>query len=109
MRQRIVLATKVGMDMGDGRKGLRPEWIRQAVDDSLRRLQTDHIDLYQAHTDDAETPLEDTLGAFADLIRPARCAPSAPATTARRGCSRRWTPARGWACRATRRCSRCST
>jgi aryl-alcohol dehydrogenase-like predicted oxidoreductase len=69
MRARIVLATKVGMDMGDGRKGLRPEWIRQAVDDSLRRLQTDHIDLYQAHQDDPDTPLEDTLGAFADLIR----------------------------------------
>jgi aryl-alcohol dehydrogenase-like predicted oxidoreductase len=68
-RARIVLATKVGMDMGDGRRGLRPEWIRQAVDDSLRRLQTDHIDLYQAHQDDPDTPLEDTLGAFADLIR----------------------------------------
>ena len=68
-RARIVLATKVGMDMGDGRKGLRPEWIRRAVDDSLRRLQTDHIDLYQAHQDDPETPLADTLGAFADLIR----------------------------------------
>ena len=69
LRARIVLATKVGMDMGDGRKGLRPDWIRQAVDDSLRRLQTDHIDLYQAHTDDADTPLEDTLGTFADLMR----------------------------------------
>ena len=68
-RDRIVLATKVGMDMGDGRKGLRPERIRQAVDDSLRRLQTDCIDLYQAHADDAGTPLEDTLGAFADLMR----------------------------------------
>lgn len=69
MRERIVLATKVGMDMGEGRKGLRPEWIRQAVDDSLRRLQTDRIDLYQAHTDDTETPLGETLGAFADLIK----------------------------------------
>jgi aryl-alcohol dehydrogenase-like predicted oxidoreductase len=68
MRQRIVLATKVGSDMGEGRKGLRPEWIRQAVNDSLERLQTDSIDLYQAHVDDAETPLEDTLGAFAELI-----------------------------------------
>lgn len=68
-RARIVLATKVGFDMGDDRKGLRPEWIRRACDDSLRRLQTDHIDLYQAHTDDADTPLEDTLGAFADLIK----------------------------------------
>jgi aryl-alcohol dehydrogenase-like predicted oxidoreductase len=69
MRARIVLATKVGMDMGDGRTGLRPAWIRQAVDDSLRRLQTDHIDLYQAHQDDPDTPLDETLGAFAELIR----------------------------------------
>jgi aryl-alcohol dehydrogenase-like predicted oxidoreductase len=69
MRARIVLATKVGMDLGDGRKGLRPEWIRRAVDDSLRRLQTDHIDLYQTHVDDADTPLEDTLGTLAELMR----------------------------------------
>ena len=68
-RERIVLATKVGMDMGDGRKGLRPAWIRRSVDDSLRRLRTDRIDLYQAHQDDADTPLEDTLGAFAELVR----------------------------------------
>ncbi|HEY6511522.1 MAG TPA: aldo/keto reductase [Burkholderiaceae bacterium] len=68
-RNRIVLATKVGMDMGDGKIGLAPKYIRQAVDDSLRRLQTDHIDLYQAHRDDPKTPLEETLGAFADLVR----------------------------------------
>ncbi len=68
-RTRIVLATKVGMDMGDGKIGLAPKYIRQAVEDSLRRLQTDHIDLYQAHQDDPKTPLEETLGTFADLIR----------------------------------------
>lgn len=68
-RSRIVLATKVGFDMGDDRKGLRPEWIRRACDDSLRRLQTDCIDLYQAHTDDEQVPMADTLGAFADLMR----------------------------------------
>jgi aryl-alcohol dehydrogenase-like predicted oxidoreductase len=68
-RDRIVLATKVGMDMGDGKIGLAPSYIRQAVDDSLRRLQTDRIDLYQAHQDDPKTPLEETLAAFADLIR----------------------------------------
>jgi aryl-alcohol dehydrogenase-like predicted oxidoreductase len=55
--------------MGDGKVGLAPKYIRQAVDDSLRRLQTDHIDLYQAHQDDPKTPLEETLGTFADLIR----------------------------------------
>ena len=64
----VTLATKVGMDMGDGKKGLKANYIRQAVEDSLRRLQTDHIDLYQAHQDDKETPLEETLGAFTELV-----------------------------------------
>ena len=68
-RDRIVLATKVGMDMGDGKIGLAPQYIRQSIDDSLRRLQTDRIDLYQAHQDDPKTPLEETLAAFAELIR----------------------------------------
>ena len=68
-RDRIVLATKVGKPMGDDLKGLSPRYIQQAVDASLKRLQTDYIDLYQSHDDDADTPLEDTLGAFADLIQ----------------------------------------
>jgi aryl-alcohol dehydrogenase-like predicted oxidoreductase len=68
-RNRIVLATKVGLAMGEGKSGLAPAYIREAVDASLRRLKTDHIDLYQAHEDDAATPLEDTLGAFAELIK----------------------------------------
>ena len=68
-RHRIVLATKVGKDMGDGKVGLRPAYIRQAVEASLQRLQTDHIDLYQSHDDDTTVPLADTLGAYADLIR----------------------------------------
>jgi aryl-alcohol dehydrogenase-like predicted oxidoreductase len=55
--------------MGDGKVGLAPKYIRQAVDASLKRLQTDHIDLYQSHDDDANTPLEETLGAYADLIK----------------------------------------
>jgi len=67
-RNRVVLATKVGKPMGAGKQGLAPAYIRQAVEASLRRLQTDHIDLYQSHDDDAGTPLHDTLGAFADLI-----------------------------------------
>jgi aryl-alcohol dehydrogenase-like predicted oxidoreductase len=67
-RDEVVLATKVGMDMGDGRQGLKPEYIRQAVDASLQRLQTDRIDLYQSHKDDTETPLAETLGAYAQLI-----------------------------------------
>jgi aryl-alcohol dehydrogenase-like predicted oxidoreductase len=68
-RDRIVLATKAGMDMGEGRKGLSKAWLQRAVEDSLRRLQTDYIDLYQAHADDPETPLEETLETFAELIR----------------------------------------
>ncbi|RYF28466.1 MAG: aldo/keto reductase [Comamonadaceae bacterium] len=68
-RDRVVLATKVGKDMGDGKVGLKPAYIRQAVEDSLRRLQTDVIDLYQSHDDDTGTPLADTLGAYADLIK----------------------------------------
>jgi aryl-alcohol dehydrogenase-like predicted oxidoreductase len=68
-RKDVILATKVGMDMGDGKKGLKPGYIHQAVEDSLRRLQTDYIDLYQAHQDDKDTPLEETLGAFDKLVK----------------------------------------
>jgi aryl-alcohol dehydrogenase-like predicted oxidoreductase len=68
-RNKIVLATKVGKDMGDGKLGLAPAYIRQAVEASLKRLQTDHIDLYQSHDDDANTPLEDTLQTFGELIK----------------------------------------
>lgn len=68
-RKDVILATKVGMDMGDDRKGLSPAYIARAVDDSLRRLQTDYIDLYQAHTDDESTPLEETLAAFDKLVK----------------------------------------
>lgn len=68
-RDRVVLATKVGKTMGHGGKGLRPAYIREAVEASLKRLQTDRIDLYQSHDDDADTPLADTLGAFQDLIQ----------------------------------------
>jgi len=67
-RDKLQILTKVGMEMPDG-KGLSAAWIKTSVDRSLKRLQTDVIDLYQAHQDDAETPLEETLGAFADLIR----------------------------------------
>jgi aryl-alcohol dehydrogenase-like predicted oxidoreductase len=73
-RDRVLIATKVGKPMGagasgdGGRKGLSPRWIRQAVEDSLRRLQTDRIDLYQSHDDDPTVPLADTLGAYAELI-----------------------------------------
>ena len=67
-RDRVTIATKVGADMGDGRKGLAPARIRAAVEDSLRRLRTDRIDLYQAHYDDPHTPLAEVLGTFGELI-----------------------------------------
>jgi aryl-alcohol dehydrogenase-like predicted oxidoreductase len=68
-RDRVVIATKVGMDMGDGKQGLAPKYIAEAVEASLRRLQTDRIDLYQSHKDDEKTPLEETLGAFDRLVK----------------------------------------
>lgn len=67
-RDKVLIATKVGKDMGGDHVGLSRRWIRQAVEDSLRRLRTDRIDLYQSHDDDAATPLEETLGAYAELI-----------------------------------------
>ena len=68
-RKDVVLATKVGMKMGDGGQGLGKDYILRSVEESLQRLQTDYIDLYQSHTDDAETPLEETLSAYEELIR----------------------------------------
>jgi len=68
-RDRIVLATKVGKAMGPGQSGLSRPYIRSAVEASLRRLQTDRIDLYQSHDDDPGTPIEETLAAYAELIR----------------------------------------
>ncbi len=68
-REQLVLGTKVGMDMGDGKVGLRPEYIRAALDASLKRLQTDYVDLYQSHDDDQSVPLADVLGTFDDLIK----------------------------------------
>lgn len=67
-RDRVLILTKCGSDMGNGNKGLSRRWIMEAVEDSLRRLGTDYIDLYQAHRDDPLTPLDETMQAFADLI-----------------------------------------
>jgi aryl-alcohol dehydrogenase-like predicted oxidoreductase len=68
-RSKVIVATKVGMEMAPDKKGLSAAYIFRAVEDSLKRLQTDHIDLYQAHKDDPDTPLEETLRAFAKLIK----------------------------------------
>src|SRR6185369_13185728 len=68
-RNQVVIATKVGMEMGPGKKGLTKAYILRAAEESLRRLQIECIDLYQAHVDDPATPLQETLDAFADLIK----------------------------------------
>lgn len=68
-RRKVLIATKVGKEMGPDRKGLSKSYILRAAEDSLRRLQTDCIDLYQSHADDPGTPLEETLEAYAQLIR----------------------------------------
>jgi aryl-alcohol dehydrogenase-like predicted oxidoreductase len=68
-RDKVIIATKVGKEMGPGRKGLSRSYIFQAVEDSLRRLQTDYIDLYQSHDDDTQTPLEETMETFGQLIK----------------------------------------
>jgi aryl-alcohol dehydrogenase-like predicted oxidoreductase len=68
-RDRVLIATKSGIDMGDGRKGLSRNHILRSADESLSRLQTDYIDLYQSHTEDPETPLEETLAAYAELMK----------------------------------------
>ncbi len=67
-RNDVLIATKVGNDMGTGGKGLSAEHISHAVEASLRRLQTDYIDLYQAHDDDPGVPLSETLEAFSSLV-----------------------------------------
>jgi len=68
-RDEVVLATKFGKPVDDERRGARPEYIRRAVEDSLKRLRTDHIDLYQIHEPDPSVPIADTLGTLNDLVR----------------------------------------
>lgn len=67
-RDRVVLATKFGSKVAEGKQGARPEYVRQALEDSLRRLRTDHVDLYQLHRPDPEVPIADTLGALAEAV-----------------------------------------
>jgi len=68
-RDEVVIATKFGAPVDEQRKGARPQYVRQAVEDSLRRLKTDCIDLYQLHRPDPQVPIEDTLGALDELVR----------------------------------------
>jgi aryl-alcohol dehydrogenase-like predicted oxidoreductase len=67
-RSKVVLATKLGSDMGQGKVDLSPAYMERAVEASLKRLRTDHIDLYQSHRDDPATPIEATLGAYKKLV-----------------------------------------
>lgn len=68
-RDKVLIATKLGVEMGPGEQGLSRAYIFREVERSLARLKTDYIDLYQAHKDDTETPMEETFAAFADLIK----------------------------------------
>jgi aryl-alcohol dehydrogenase-like predicted oxidoreductase len=68
-RDEVVVATKFGSAVDDRRKGAGPEYVKQAVEDSLRRLGTDRIDLYQLHRPDPEVPIEDTISALDELVR----------------------------------------
>jgi aryl-alcohol dehydrogenase-like predicted oxidoreductase len=68
-RDQVILATKVGMEMAPGKVGLRKDYIRKAIDASLLRLKTDYVDLYQSHKDDENTPVEETMSAYADLVK----------------------------------------
>lgn len=68
-RQNLIVTTKVGSDMGDGKRGLKKEYILKAIEDSLRRLQTDYLDLYQTHFDDESTPVLETLEAYEQLVK----------------------------------------
>lgn len=66
---KVVLATKFGNKMDDQHQGAKPEYVKSALEDSLRRLGTDHVDLYQLHKPDPSTPVADTLGALDELVK----------------------------------------
>jgi aryl-alcohol dehydrogenase-like predicted oxidoreductase len=68
-RDDVLIFTKVGMDLGDGKNGLSKAYIKQAVEASLKRLQTDYIDLYQSHKDDESLPVTEPLEAYAELLK----------------------------------------
>jgi aryl-alcohol dehydrogenase-like predicted oxidoreductase len=68
-RRKVIVATKFGMKLGEGKEGAKPAYVKRAAEDSLRRLGTDYIDLYQIHRMDPQTPIADTLGALDELVR----------------------------------------
>ncbi len=103
-----MLATKLGIEMAPGKKGtVHAPTCSTAVEDSLRRLQTDYIDLYQSHRDDPETPIEETLSAYAELIKQGKVREiGASNFSADRLGGIAEGQRRRRACRATRACSR---
>src|SRR5690554_1529156 len=68
-RKDLVIATKFGGDLGDGKKGVSGKYVKEAVEASLKRLNTDYIDLYQTHYDDPDTPVSETMEALHELVR----------------------------------------
>jgi aryl-alcohol dehydrogenase-like predicted oxidoreductase len=99
--ERIILATKVGFQMGDDpmARGLSRRYILQEVEATLKRLQTDAIDLYQAHGDDPATPLTETMATFDELVQQGKVRYVGASNSARRGrrssrCWPRWMMAR---------------
>ena len=98
-RGSVIIATKLGSEMGPGQRGLSREYTMQAVEASLRRLQTDYIDLYQAHRDDPDTPLDETLAAFDELVKQGkvRAIGASNYTAARLAEARRISEERGYA------------
>src|SRR4029453_9363656 len=68
-RNKAIIATKFGIKMGEGKEGARPEYVREALDSSLKRLQTEVIDLYQIHRPDPNTPIEETLEALNEAVK----------------------------------------
>ena len=110
-RQDIVLATKARGRMWEGPngEGLSRGHLMRAVDDSLRRLQTDYIDLYQTHADDRETPFDETLRALDDMVRAGKVRYIGARTSRPGGFAARCGPARSTTSRATTPCSRTTT
>jgi len=84
-RDKVLIASKVGYEASPTRRGLKRSYILKTVEESLKRLKTDHIDLYQSHIDDPDTPVDETLEAHAQLVLQPRRASSAPPISARRG------------------------
>ena len=101
-RNRVLILTKVGHEMAPDKKGLKPAYIKAEIEDSLKRLQIDCIDLYQSHRDDEATPMLETLQAYSDLIKAGkvRAIGASNFSAAKRSTFRRNT-----ACRATNVCS----